>query len=242
MKITAFNGSPKAENSATNVIVQEFLTGAKEAGAETENVFLAHKKIHHCIGCFTCWMKTPGKCAMNDDMAELLEIYINSDIIVFASPVYVGGVTGIMKDFLDRLIPVADPHIALSKDGISYHKSRISKDSSTGIVIISNCGFPENVHFDYFKSCFKYLELMEASKIVGEIYRSQGPMLLVDNPLLNLIVDGYKKKVRKAGKEVVEKGIISPELQEDMIKPLIPYNEYNNFANQHFDKILASIQ
>lgn len=55
MKIIAFNGSPK--------------------GAEAERFFLKDKKTHHCIGCFHCWIKTPGKCIFDDDMTELIQKY-----------------------------------------------------------------------------------------------------------------------------------------------------------------------
>ena len=52
MKIIAFNGSPRGDKSVTNMMVEEFLSGARKAGAQTENILLSTKKIHHCVGCF----------------------------------------------------------------------------------------------------------------------------------------------------------------------------------------------
>jgi len=102
MKITAFNGSPKGDRGNTHVMVSALLAGASEAGASVENVLLAKEKIGHCIGCFTCWTKTPGKCVLKDDMESLLKLYMASEIVIMASPLYVDHVTGIMKDFMDR--------------------------------------------------------------------------------------------------------------------------------------------
>ncbi|NWF91859.1 MAG: SCP2 sterol-binding domain-containing protein, partial [Syntrophaceae bacterium] len=62
MKILAIQGSPRPKASNTEVLLQEFLKGARSQGAETETIYLKEKKIHSCIGCYTCWTKTPGVC------------------------------------------------------------------------------------------------------------------------------------------------------------------------------------
>lgn len=82
MTISAFNGSPKADRGNTHVMASALLEGAAEAGVSTENVLLARHKIVHCIGCFTCWTKTSGKCALKDDMDGLLKLYMTSDIVI----------------------------------------------------------------------------------------------------------------------------------------------------------------
>ncbi len=92
MNIIAFNGSPRAEQSTTHIMVAAFLAGAEETGAKTEQIYLAHKKIGHCLGCFSCWLKTPGKCIQSDDMADLIQKYL-IQCSKFASPLYMDNVS-----------------------------------------------------------------------------------------------------------------------------------------------------
>lgn len=240
MKITVFNGSPRGEKSNTHVMVKEFLAGAEEAGAETENIFLVEKKIQPCMGCFACWLKTPGKCAIKDDMEELLEKQVHTDITVYACPVYVGSVTGIMKNFIDRNIPLADPHLIQNETGTCCHPSRYSHENK--VVLISNCGFPEQTHFKYFRNIFEYMESNSGGKIIAEIYRGEGELLRIDDLFINIIVGEYKKLLRKAGKEVVENLELSEKTKAALEKPLIPYEQYMGSANKHWNSILDSIK
>lgn len=240
MKITVFNGSPKGEKSNTHIMVKEFLAGAESVGAEVENIFLIQKELNHCIGCFTCWKKTPGICIHKDDMPDMLDKYLNSDIVVFACPVYIGTVTGLMKDFLDRLLPIADPRIGKTKEGITCHLQRY--ENLPKFVLISNCGFPEQLHFEYFDSCFKYLELVGEAEIIARIYRGQGEMLGIDHPLLQLLLNDYRNTLRQAGKEVVLHGGLSDETILKLEQPLVPYDQYTDMANKHFNEALAKLK
>ena len=238
MKITVFNGSPHAEKGNTNVMVEAFLEGAREAGAETENIFLARKKIHHCTGCYACWIKTPGQCAIQDDMTELLSKICASDMVIFATPLYVDNVTGIMKQFMDRMIPVADPYFEKDAGGECRHKttSKVPK-----ILVISNCGFPEQSHFQVLKLLFRRIARNMSTELIAEIYRGGGAILSEKSFWLWLPLRHYKALLQKAGGEVVTNGKISAGLQGDLEKPLVPEAQYIKKAEAHFKKELAKI-
>ncbi len=233
MKIVVFNGSPRGGKSNTHLMVREFLAGARSAGSETEEVFLVEKNIEHCLGCFSCWNRTPGKCVIDDDMSELLP-KMAADIVVFACPLYVDNVTGIMKDFMDRMIPLADPHMDLDENGECVHPSRYG--SLSKIAVISNCGFSGMEHFQVLRHLYQRVARNMHSSVVGEIYRDMGELLGMDNLLLKPILSKYRKLLRKAGKEVVSEGAVSARTTKKLEKHLIPPHRYIQEANKYWDE------
>lgn len=102
MNIIAISGSPRRGN--TEFILKRFLTKAEESGHKTELVLLREKKIAHCNGCFDC--EDNGMCNMRDDMNIIIDRMKANDLIVFGSSNYFNNVSGIMKDFFDRLNPL----------------------------------------------------------------------------------------------------------------------------------------
>jgi multimeric flavodoxin WrbA len=240
MRIVAFNGSPHAAKGNTHVMVREFLAGAEEGGAETEIVFLAEKEIKHCIGCFACWVKTPGVCIHKDDMAELLEKYTSADVIVFATPLYVDNVGGIMKNFMDRLVPLADPHFEKDENGETRHVKKPGE--SPKLVVISNCGYPEQSHFQVLRLLFQRIARNFHSEVIGEIYRGAGAVLTSPRADLKMLVSGYKRLLRNAGRELVEDGHLSDVTTNALEKQLIPTDIYIAAGNKMWDEELAKLK
>jgi multimeric flavodoxin WrbA len=123
MKVVAFNGSPRTDDGNTALILNPFLEGMREVGAEVELFYTRKLKINPCTGEFHCWLRTLGKCYQKDDMEMVLANVRDADILVFATPVYVDGMTGPLKNLLDRLIPLAEPFFEL-RDGHCRHPIR----------------------------------------------------------------------------------------------------------------------
>lgn len=216
-KVIVFNGSPNTNKSNTNVIVEAFLEGARLSGAETENIFLIEKNINHCKGCFSCWFKTPGKCVFNDDMKCLIEKYNNADIVCFATPVYTWNMTAVLKNFVDRLLPLKSP-ILTQKNGNFDLENNVPKTQQ--FVVISNSGFPGENNFKTMKEVFK------SCNPVLEIYRNSGKLLTSKNEKIKKLVENYLKYVKQAGYEVVNENKISENTQINLEKDLITQEEY----------------
>ena len=98
-RVLILSGSPrKAGNS--NVLCDQFMKGAQEAGHQVEKVRVAEKRILYCTGCAAC--QGNGTCVHKDDMAQILESMTVADVLVLATPVYFYTMCGQMKTLIDR--------------------------------------------------------------------------------------------------------------------------------------------
>ena len=107
MKIAILNGSPRKQN--TEAMVNAFAEGAKEAGHEVEILHVGKMKIAGCLGCEYCHGKGEGKCIQKDDMEKLMPAYLESDMIVFASPIYYFSMTAQLEAALQRVYCIGKP-------------------------------------------------------------------------------------------------------------------------------------
>ncbi len=107
MRVMGISGSPRTGN--TEWMVAKVLEAARGAGAETEIVLLREKDIKLCRGCLTCEVgrdRKPGVCVIKDDMAPLLDKMLAADGFVFGTPVYFYMLSGLLKNFMDRTLPI----------------------------------------------------------------------------------------------------------------------------------------
>ena len=87
------------------MLCEQFKKGAEEKGHRVELVRLMEKKIGFCRACDAC-MGNGGECVLQDDMAEVLELFKKANVLVLATPVYFYGVSAQMKTFIDRTYPI----------------------------------------------------------------------------------------------------------------------------------------
>lgn len=104
MKNILIISSSFRKNGNSEMLVREFEKGAKEMGNVVEVVFLRELNIDFCHGCLAC--QKSGKCVIKDDAKALAEKMKNTDVLVFATPVYYYSVSGQLKTMLDRMNPI----------------------------------------------------------------------------------------------------------------------------------------
>ena len=112
MKILVFNGSPKKERSDTMRITRAFLGGMNEAAPqEVQSINVADMHIEFCRGCFAC-KYNGGRCATDDDMREILEQMLASDLLLFSFPLYCYGMPAMLKNIIERTLPLSSMAMA----------------------------------------------------------------------------------------------------------------------------------
>ena len=232
MRVTVFNGSPRGRRSNTHEMVAPLLEGAREAGAQAEEVFLVEHDIRQCMGCFACWGNTPGVCALDDDMSDLMDLFLESDYVGMASPVYNMYMTALLKNFTDRLLPLATPHIHRAEEGRFYHEGRVVRTPEQ--FFMANSGFPGEHDFDLFRA------LAELTRPVLQIYRNCGEVLRKVSPErypeLGARIEEYRDVLRQTGRELVTSGGVSDETAGRLNMQLLSDEEYMAAANRFWDE------
>ena len=212
MKIIALNSSPrKIGQSKTLIMMNSLVDGMRAAGADVETVNLREKAINDCVGCFSCWNKTPGECVQKDDMsADLFPKYITVDMVVLATPLYHFTVNAVLKRFIERTLPVAKMEIR-QYEGRSYHPLRFQIPDT---VVVSVAGFAEDSVFDQLSA---YMQFLYKKALVAEIYRPAAETMVFYEDQLSAILEA----TTEAGRELVTSRAVSPETMGRILKPLV---------------------
>jgi multimeric flavodoxin WrbA len=127
--LLVFQGSARRGGN-TEILCREAVRGARESGMKAELVRLAGLKILPCRGCFRC---KGGLCrGGRDDMNGILKAMVEADAFIFATPVYFWNVSGLMKMFFDRLLPLLT--MKRERDRIRLH-SRV-EGRKAGVIVV----------------------------------------------------------------------------------------------------------
>lgn len=238
MKILSVNGSPHKEKGNTYIIVKAFLEGAKEEGAEIQEIFLQDKKIGYCLGCYMCWAKSPGKCIQKDDMRDILSQVLQSDILVLSTPVYIDGVSAQTKTFIDRLIPILKAHFTVL-NGHCRHKIGVNK--MPGLFLISSCGFMEMDNFEPMIESLKKGCLNLYMEYKGHLLRP-GSHLMRLKEIYGAEIDTVLKAAKDAGRELIKFGKVNDETVSKVAVQFCDTDEFIKQTNRLWDMFIENVR
>ncbi len=148
--VLILSGSPR-KGGNSDILCDEFMRGAKEVGHKVEKINVADKRIAPCRACYAC--KGTGKCAIKDDMADILQAMIDADVLVLASPVYFYSIDAQLKALIDRTV------------------ARWLEVKDKEFYYIATCADTEKESIETTFACFRgYADCVEGAKEMGVIY------------------------------------------------------------------------
>ncbi len=236
MKVLVVNGSPLMDKGNTALISAPFIDGMKEAGAEVEVFYIKKLKIKPCEGELSCWTKTPGVCIHRDDMVSMHAKMAECDILVFAVPLYVDGMPGPAKTFLDRMIIRGTMTIEI-RDGRCQHPIREGR-KPLPIVLVTTCGFWDVDHFDPLLTHMKAWARNANSPFLGALLRPGANMFraMLD---FGAPLDDIIEAAREAGRQLVTTGRMSDETLATVSRPTMPREEFVQVHNEMVNDVIA---
>lgn len=236
MEILAINGSHRGRRGCTQLLIDKLAEGAASAGGGWETVVLSEKQVRPCLSCDVCGKPaTMGRCVYEekDDVKGIFDRMRGADIVVYASPVYVFGVTGLMKVFMDRFngTGVAEG-LTITDSGLIFHhvdRQVLGKP----IAILTLCANVEEEtvknNVSYFRTFAKYLDV----PVVCTLVRKMAPALMEEgNPRRLAVLDAYVQ----AGRELATRGRVSRKTEAKANRPMLPIPFFNFLIKFRFFK------
>jgi len=132
MKILFMNGS--SSGSELDIYIRAVMESVSKSGHEAKELVLRDMKYSPCRGCFNCWVKTPGLCVFKDDGDILCREFLTSDLVILASPVIMGYPAAIVKNAMDRIIPLIHPYLE-DVGGEVHHMKRYKKYPALALLL-----------------------------------------------------------------------------------------------------------
>jgi multimeric flavodoxin WrbA len=132
MKITILNGSPQQDTF--DAYLAQLAAVLEKSGYMVTLINLRDIRLRPCVGCWGCWVKTPGQCVARDASLDMDQAVINSDFTLWAAPLRMGFPSYLLKVALDKHLPLIHPYMEVAY-GEAHHLRRYPRSPRLGLLL-----------------------------------------------------------------------------------------------------------
>lgn len=183
MKVTLINGSP--EQGTFDAYLAQLVRKLNQAGHSVTRIDLRDVALRHCIGCFGCWVKTPGQCVVQDASIEMDRAVITADFVLWAAPLKMGFPTALLKTAIDKHLPLIHPYMEVAH-GEAHHLRRYPTSPRLGLLVESEADTdPRDLQIvsDIFcRTAVNYKSLLEFSLTTDTPVEQLAQKIALRNP------------------------------------------------------------
>lgn len=239
MRAVALNCSPRKGKATVNLILQPFLKGLDEGGADVELLTIGDLDIRPWRGNRDSWFKHPGEVGQDDDMPLLLGLMKRADLWVFASGIYADAVSAQMITVMERLVALVEPKM-IDGQGITRHGLRRGVKKGKAILIATSAHW-DMEDFDLPVSHFERFCGRFDRTSAGALLRPHAPalphLMWLGKPT-DSVLDG----ALEAGRQLAKTGEIPKASLKAVSAPLLAKRTYIRHMNEEFKKAQQAIE
>lgn len=226
--ILAINASHRGDKGITALLLEKIRQGAEETGATWEALNLAQLKINRCLSCYQCQTRENHLTCVykeKDDAQLIFDKLSAASLVIYATPIYLMTMSGLMKNLFDRMYSTMNVSEARLTGGLIHHHVDPSISSKPFIPLIV-CGNLETSSWknaaDYFRIYARFMEARQAGLLArnaSQLFDVEGnPHLLQRFPKVRDVLSAY----RQAGRELADRGYVDWWTQRRANQEVIP--------------------
>jgi putative NADPH-quinone reductase len=231
MKVLLLRANPR-KTGYTQRLIDLFLQGLRETAAEVIDVDLTERKILQCLGCYHCWVITPGQCVHGDDMSALLEQFLEARVIVCATPLYYYSMSSTLKTFFERTFPLTREGLTRSGRGVRNNTRYPERWQGKRLISMVTGALRDPASFRPANETFQWIADGLDLEVAGQIARPESYLLdyrLSKPKTLKRIEAAFIQ----AGREAGTTGRLAPETVASAELPLAAdlehFQTYSNY-------------
>lgn len=219
MKVLLVRANPRKTGYSQRV-ADLFLQGLREAEAKVAAVDLATASLQPCLGCFHCWLVTPGQCVHGDAMSDQLEQVLDADVIVCSTPLYFYSMSALLKTWFERTFPLFGPGVVRSARGLTRNSVRFPERwRDKKLITVVTGALPGPEPYRPLNETFQLIADSLDLELGGQLTRPES--YLLDYPLSKpKTLKRIETAIVQAGREAGATGRLMPETVAAAALPL----------------------